>query len=216
MEGRESLDFIDVGSLSEDTSRDGIALLDSWAALRNDPTSVRLLLPLARALGFEDVKVKGSNDRTSDGETVYSIETTPIADRGIVGLPDFGSRAGGKYRLFTVRGRVTGEAIIRDAGKRYAAGSPPNIVLFLGVLDPDSRRTLAQDFDTGEYHSTIVLDEALVAFLATWPGNRLAAFFDCASAFAFSHSTRTRPSYLPKCSSVAPPLARRSSPCPAT
>ena len=197
MENRESSDFIDVSSLSEDTSRDGIALLDSWIALRNDPTSVRLLLPLARALGFEDVKVKGSNDRTSDGEAIYSLETTPITDRGIVGLPDFGSRAGGKYRLFTVRGRATGEAVIRDAGKRYAGGSPPNIVLFLGVLDPDSRRTLAQDFDTGEYHSTIVLDEALVAFLATWPGSRLAAFFDCASAFAFSQPFDPDASELP-------------------
>ena len=197
MEGRESLDFIDVSGLSEDTSRDGIALLDSWTALRNDPTAVRLLLPLVKALGFEDVKVKGSNDRTSDGETIYSIEATPVADRGIVGLPDFGSRAGGKYRLFTVRGRATGEAVIRDAGKRHAAGSPPNIVLFLGVLDPDSRRTLAQDFDTGEYHSTIVLDEALVAFLATWPGNRLAAFFDCASAFAFSQPFDPDASELP-------------------
>ena len=197
MDGREFSDFIDVSGLSEDTTRDGIALLDSWMALRNDPTSVRLLLPLVRALGFEDVKVKGSNDRTSDGEAIYSLETTPIADRGIVGIPDFGSRAGGKYRLFTVRGRATGEAVIRDAGKRYAAGSPPNIVLFLGVLDPDSRRTLAQDFDTGEYHSTIVLDEALVAFLATWPGNRLAAFFDCASAFAFSQPFDPDASGLP-------------------
>ncbi|MDE0456554.1 MAG: hypothetical protein OXI15_04610 [Chromatiales bacterium] len=186
LEGRESSDLIDVGGLSEDTTRDGIALLDSWVALRNDPTSVRLLLPLVKALGFEDAKVKGSNDRTFGGEAIYSIETTPIADRGIVGIPDFGSRAGGKYRLFTVRGRATGEAVMRDAGKRYTAGSPPNIVLFLGVLDVDSRRTLARDFDTGEYHSTLVLDEVLVVFLAAWPGNRLAAFFDCASAFAFS------------------------------
>ena len=197
IESRESSDFIDASGLSKDTSRDGIALLDSWIALRSARTSVRLLLPFMRALGFEDAKVKGSNDKTFGGETVYSIETTPIADRGIAGLPDFGSRADGKYRLFTVRGRTTGEAVIREAGKRYAAGSPPNIVLFLGVLDADSRCALAKDFDSGEYHSTIVLDEALVAFLASWSGNRLAAFFDCASAFAFSQPFDPDASELP-------------------
>ena len=186
IESRESSDFIDASGLSEDTSRDGIAILDSWIALRSNRTSDRLLLPFVRALGFEDAKVKGGNDKTFGGEAVYSIETTPIADRSIAKLPDFGSRADGKYRLFTVRGRATGEAVIQEAGRRHVAGKSPNIVLFFGILDADSRRALARDFDSGEYHSTIVLDEALVAFLAAWPGNRLAAFFDCASAFAFS------------------------------
>ena len=187
IESRESSDFIDASGLSDDTSDNGIALLDAWIALRNNRTSVRLLRPLVKALGFEDVKVKGSNDKaTISGETIHSLETAPIADRCIAGLPEFGSRADGNYRLVTVRRRTTGEAVIQEAGKRHAAGSPPNIILFFGILDVDSRRTLARDFDSGEYHSTIVLDDALVAFLAAWPGNRLAAFFDCASAFAFS------------------------------
>ena len=186
IESRESSDFIDASGLSDDTSGNGIALLDSWIALRSNRTSVRLLRPLVKALGFEDVNVKGSNDKTVGGETIYSLETTPIADRGIAGLPDFGSRADGSYRLFTVRGRATGEAVIQEAGKRHAAGRPPNIVFFFGTLDAGSRRALARDFDSGEYHSTIVLDEALIAFLAAWPGTRLAAFFDCASAFTFS------------------------------
>ena len=186
IENRESSDFIDASGLSRDTSRDGIVLLDSWIALRNSRTSASSLLLLMRALGFEDAKVTGSNDKTFGGEKIHSLETTPVADRGITGLPDFGSRADGKYRLFAVRGRATGEAVIREVGKRYAAGSPPNIVLFLGVLDAGSRRALAQDFDSGAYHPTIVLDEALVAFLAACPGNRLVTFFDCVSAFAFS------------------------------
>ena len=186
IKSQESSDLIDANKLSDDMSGDGIAFLDSWIALRNNRTSVRLLRPLVKALGFESAKVKGTNDKTTSGEIIYSLETTPIADRGIVGLPDFGSRANGNYRLFTVRGRTTGEAVIQEAGKRHAAGRPPNIVFFFGILDAYLRRELARDFDSGEYHSTIVLDEALVAFLAAWPGNRLAAFFDCTSAFAFS------------------------------
>ena len=186
IEGRESSDFVDASGLSKDAVRDGIALLDTWVAVRDSPTSVRLLVPLMRALGFEYPKVKGSNAKTSDGENIYVLQTSPVGDREIARLPDFGSRADGNYQLFAVRGRATGEAVIREAGKRYPTGSPPNIVLFLGVLDSDSRRALARAFGRGEYHSTIVLDEALVAFLTAWPANRLGAFFDCASAFAFS------------------------------
>ena len=197
IENRSSSELIDASMLSKDSIRDGIALLDAWDALRDSQTSVRLLVPLIRALGFEHPKVKGSNDKTGGRENIYVLQTSPVANRDIARLPDFGSHADGNYRLFAVRDRATGEAIIREAGKRHPAGSPPNIVLFVGVLDSDSRRALARAFGAGECHSTIVLDEALVAFLTTWPGNRLGAFFDCASAFAFSQPFDPDASELP-------------------
>ena len=186
LESRSSSEFVDASGLSEDSVREGIALLDAWADLSDRPTSNRWIGPLMRALGFENPKVKGSSDTTGGGENIYTLETSPVADRDIARLPDFGSRADGNYRLFAVRGRATGEAVIREAGKRHPTGSPPNIVLFIGVLDSESRRALARAFRAGECHATIVLDEALVSFLATWSGERLGAFFDCASAFAFS------------------------------
>jgi len=186
IEMRKYSDFIDARGLSTDASRDGIGVLDAWVSLRDGRTSVRSLSALMRTLGFAHIKVHGSNDETLGGEKVFTLRTVPIADRDIVGLPDFGSRADGKYRLFAIRGRVTGEAVIRETGKWNTAGSTPNIILFLGVLDTDSRRSLAREFSSSEYHPTIVLDEALVVFLAAWPGDRLGALFDCASAFAFS------------------------------
>ena len=135
IERQESSDFIDASRLSKDTSRDGVALLDSWTGLRNDQTSAGSLLPLLRALGFEDAKVIKTDENTFDGEKIYSLKTRPIADRRIVGLPDFGSRASGEYRLFVVRGRTNGEAVIREADKQYSTKTPPNIALFLGLLD---------------------------------------------------------------------------------
>ena len=186
LESRSSSEFVDASGLSEDAVREGIALLDAWIDLCDYPTSNCRLLPLMRALGFENPKVKRSSDKTGADKNIYVLDASPVANRDIARLPDFGSRADGNYRLFAVRGRTTGEAVIREAEKRRPTGSPPNIALFIGVLDVESRRMLAQAFGAGECHSTIVLDEALVAFLATWPGNRLAAFFDCTSAFAFS------------------------------
>ena len=194
---RHSEEFIDASGLSEDAARDGIDLLDAWAALRDGPTSVDGLRALVSALGFAHARVHRTPDETLGGEGVFTLQAVPVADRGIAQLPDFGSRAGGSYRLFAVRGRTTGEAIIREVGKRNGVGSSPNIVLFFGILDAHSRRSLARDFLTHEYDLTIVLDESLVVFLAAWRGDRLGAFFDCVSAFAFSQPFEPDASELP-------------------
>ena len=186
IDGRHSDDFIDASELSEDGSRDGIDLLKAWVALRDGPTSISGLSALMSALGFARAKVQRTSEETLGGEGVFALLVSPITDRGIVQLPDFGSRADGTYRLFAVRRRKTEEAIIREVGRQNGPGRPPNIALFFGILDADARRSLARDFRNEEYHPTIVLDESLIVFLAAWGGDRLSAFFDCVSAFTFS------------------------------
>ena len=183
---RTSEEFIDASGLSDDGSQDGIDLLDAWTVLRDGQTSIDGLRTLMSALGFGDVKVQGTNEETLGGETVFLLDVEPVTDRDIVQLPDFGSRANGRYRIFSVRKRQTSEAIIREVGRPNGGARSPNIALFFGVLDTESRRVLARDLQIGNCHPTIVLDESLVVFLAAWPGHRLAAFFDCVSAFTFS------------------------------
>ena len=181
-----SADLIDAADLSDDARRDAIDVLNAWAALRDNRTSIRSLTALMMAIGFGDAKIKGSNDNTHGGETVFQLQTAPITDRNIAKLPDFGSRANGRYRVFAIRDRITEEAIIREVIQQTAPRIQPSIVVFLGTLDADARRTLADAFRSGNYHPTIVLDEAMVAFLAMQLRNRLGALFDCASAFAFA------------------------------
>ena len=183
---RDSDEFINASELSEDASRDGVDLLKAWMTLRDGQTTLDGLGALTRALGFARPKVQRTPDDTLDDESVFALQTLPIADRAVVQLPDFGSRARGTYLLFAIRRRTTGEAIIREVGRQDGAGRPPNIVLFFGILDADARRSLARDLQTEERHPTIVLDESLVVFLAAWPTERLAAFFDCVSAFTAS------------------------------
>ena len=186
IERQDTADVVDASQLSEDARRDGIELLNAWIGMRENRTSLTSLRTLMRAIGFDDAKVKGSNDNTQGGEKIFLLQTRPIADRHIARLPDFGSRADGRYRIFAIRGRVTEEAIIREAAKRDTARNSPSIALFFGVLDTEARRALARDFSSGHYHPTIVLDEALAAFLAVQPHGRLGVLFDCASAFSFS------------------------------
>ena len=187
IEAGESADIIDASGLSESARRDGLGVLDAWVALRNKKSlTVRSWRELMKAIGFDNARVKGSNKKSHGSETIFSLQATPVADRHIVRLPDFGSGANGKYRLVAIRRHITAEAIIREASKREAAGKQATILIFLGVLDADERRTLARDFARGDCHPTVVLDETLAAFLAAQPKNRLGAFFDSASAFAFS------------------------------
>ena len=187
VENREHMGPIDATRLSEDATRDSVHFLKKWTALRDGRAGVDTLSTLMSALGFKDAKVeRGSDGRMIGGERVFTLQATPVADRSVAQLPDFGSHAKGRYRLLTIRDRVTEEAIIQEAGKRSADGGPPNIVLFLNFLDTVARRALARAFSSGRHHPTLVLDEALVAFVAAWSGDRLGAFFDCASAFAFA------------------------------
>ena len=195
--GRESDDLIDASELSEDGSRDGIDLLEAWVALRDGRTSISGLSAFMSALGFASATVHQTDEETLGRERVFALIASPIADRSIVQLPDFGSRADGKYRLFAVRRRKTEEAIIREVGRQNGPGRPPNIALFFGILDTDARRSLARDFRNEEYHPTIVLDESLVVFLAAWGGDRLRAFFNCVSAFTFSQPFEPDAAELP-------------------
>ena len=178
---------IDAARLSEDAARDGGQILEAWESLRGGRTGDDTLRALMSALGFTNAEVERESDgRMIGGERVFLLKARPVVDRNVAQLPDFGSHARGRYRLLTIRGRVTEEAIVREAGERSTDKRPPNIVLFLSVLDADARRALAHAFSSGRHHPTLVLDEALVTFLAAWSGDRLGAFFDCASAFAFA------------------------------
>ena len=178
---------VETAQLSTDAAEDGISLLEMWSDLRIGRAAVRDgLRAFMSAIGFADVKIRGRAEQPDNRTASFVLETHSVADRRISQIPDFGSRARGRYRLVVIREYVTEEVILREAGDRNAAGTSPNIVLFLNVLDTNARRALARGFNSGRYHPTIVLDEVLVAFLAVQPGDRLGAFFDCAAAFSFA------------------------------
>ncbi|MDE0042363.1 MAG: hypothetical protein OXT74_10030, partial [Candidatus Poribacteria bacterium] len=105
-------DIIDARGLSEDARRDAIGVVDAWVALRDNRTSISSLSNFMKAIGFGDAKIKGSNEKTRAGETVFQLQTAPINDRYVAKLPDFGSGANGRYRVFAIRGRVTEESIV--------------------------------------------------------------------------------------------------------
>ena len=174
---------VDATRLSANSARDGANFIKTWSELRSGNMDKNLLKALMRTLGFTGVEV--SNERqTNTGGKEFLLQTAPIANRRITQLPDFGSRANGRYRLASSSLEYsTVEAIVQTVEQSKI----PTIVLFWDVLDIGERRELAHNLSFGTYEPVLVLDEALITFLATKSGERrLSTFFDCASAFSFS------------------------------
>ena len=174
-------------SLERKSGSDGSRLIDAWLALQNGGIQADDLRVLMELVGFVDTKVSrrsGGND-TSGSRPVALMQSKPVADRDVTPLPSFGSLAAGRYRLFVLRDRASHQAVLTAAGD-WQADSTPRIVILCGVLDAGERRLLARAFQSGEYHSTLLLDEALVVYLAALPAHRLRAFFACSSAFSFA------------------------------
>lgn len=200
LEGSTAAGPVDASGISPDSARDGRRLLEAWSDLHHSQAGPDKLRTLIGAVGFAGVNVQEAESRHEDIRT-YRLETIPLNNQDYSRLPDFGSLAGGRYQLVVVRNYKTEEAIIGNAEEWRADGAPPNIVLFLNVLDADARRALAHGFSSGKYAPTIVLDEALAVFLAArGGGSRLAAFLGCAQAFAYAQP------YDPSATEVPPEM----------
>ena len=187
---------VDATHLSQNIVHNGLSLIDAWTNLKNKmiATNVKNFM---EKLGFKDVAVS-RNKVMSTEEIVYTLETEPIANRSKAQLPDFGSRANGRYRLVVIRNRSTIESIFQAVDKGSVDGHSPNVVLFLNFIDKEERLSLAKQFGSGDLHPTVVLDDALLTFLAVRPSDQwIVTFFDCASAFTFSQPFNPNASEVP-------------------
>ncbi len=182
---------IDAKQLTNDIAHNGFNLIDAWSNLQTamitEPGIVaNSIKDLLQQLGFKDAVVEREKKVINTEEIDFRLKIDPIADRSKVPLPDFGSRANGLYRIVAIRDRLTIESIIQTAGKSVD-GNPPNIVLFFNFLDAEERRSLAREFSSSDLCPTVVLDDALITFLAVRPSDKwIVTFFDCASAFTFA------------------------------
>ncbi|MYD60516.1 MAG: AAA family ATPase [Gemmatimonadetes bacterium] len=186
---RKCVGPVDATQLSPDIVRNGISLIDAWSNLQTEMLTDNVgnaLENFLKQLGFKNAVVDRKNNVMNTEVINFRLKIDPIADRSRVQLPDFGSRANGLYQIVTIRSYVTIEPIIQTASKS-TGGDLPNIVLFFNFLDEEERRSLAREFSSSDLRPTVVLDNALVSFLAIRPSNKwIGTFFGCASAFTFA------------------------------
>lgn len=178
---RESAGPFNILGLSQDSIDRGIDLLECWITLtRSHHISTKMVQDLLGAIGFTIERI----ERTSSEKII--LNTSIVANREVIALPDFGSRARGRYAIKIVRGRTSAQSITSEIGPWTGSSKPPVIVIFLNALNGGQRSILGATFHSDEYTPTAVLDEALLVYLALSNEDSLQTFFRCASAFAFA------------------------------
>ena len=96
-------------------------------------------------------------------------------------VPLFGSDADGNYLVEVIRGQPKTIELFQQM-QGDAASQRATFHLYANLLSATDRSSLAHRAHNHGYQG-LVIDDALVAYLAFLQGNRLAAFFRIASAF---------------------------------
>ena len=195
---------VDVTKLSNDEARNGSELVNIWRRLFETRREKVVLESLFASLQFVDPTIALHRPEHLEahirrpGFDVARLRTRVISDRTIAQLPEFGSRAEGKYRVILVRNVFTSDAVVRSVGALEHDERSPIMVICPDHLSIESRQSLAYNFARGSFGSPLVLDETLLVFLAmTSESERLSAFFDCASAFSFASPYNPDSAYVP-------------------
>ena len=165
----------------DDTSGQAAEFMQAWVNLGRSKADLREahIRAVLAYLGFVDPKVTAMR-RVTPRFKVFQARTELVSDRRVCPTPAFGSTAGGQYRIICALDRPDEEDLAAEVD-RSSDGSP-TIVFYLGVFSERHRRLLAR-LSRQKPRSMVVLDMALALFLATRPGGRLRAFFECALPF---------------------------------
>ena len=164
-----------------DTSGQAAEFMQAWVNLGRSKANLREahICAVLAHLGFVDPKVTAIR-RMTPRFKVFQARIELVSDRRVCPTPAFGSTAGGRYRIICALDRPNEEDLAAEVD-RSSDGSP-TIVFYLGVFSERHRRLLAR-LSRQKPRLMVVLDMALALFLATRPGGRLRAFFECALPF---------------------------------
>ena len=191
VEGQVQHGLIDSTKLSRNDAHESVNIIRTWMSLLRGRRTKGDLESLFATIGFTSPIVSLVRSKQSGLNDAW-LKCDVIADRSICQIPEFGSKANGKYSVVLITNRTTGEAIVRRISLLPKDEQSSVIVIFLGCLDISERKSLVSQFAFGRHGSPLVLDEALVVFLALESaGVRLKAFFDCTCAF--SHASPYNP-----------------------
>lgn len=159
-----------------------IKLLDAWKKC-SAPRAVEFENSLAdtiSALGFTEPKLDNFKQPASSAtEFSCRVSVRPLRERETAVLPEFGSVAGGHYRILCLWQKRGVEEIAEAFGRSPQGGA--TLILFFGILDTGRRRQLAAQ--AHRLRNALVIDDVLVAYLALLSGARLPNLLACTLPF---------------------------------
>ncbi len=184
-------------AMTEPRRTESCALLDAWRKMRasNELTHLKVFLrDFFAQLGLREIELDEPHRKGRQADWEVQLSCDPLRNRNICIVPRFGSEADGEYLVLGLRGQPTVPDLTTRVDK--ASLRKPTIVLYFGRLNETDRRELAQCRPDSD-RSFLVIDEALVAFLAMTPEARLHAFFSCTLPFACSQPFTDTASTVP-------------------
>ena len=170
---RKDILGLSFSSLSAAQADRSATMLEAWYLMnRETPETPQKLHDFAARLGFVPMGVK--EERGGTGK-VFALRTEALRDRALCPVHSFGSTAAGHYRIILNDKAPARNHIIQ------AVGSDPNrppIIFHFGSIARDDREWLRRWSVKNEI-PFIVVDEALVLYLASLPADTLGTMFDC-------------------------------------
>jgi len=193
--GNVPLGPIDINDIRGGQARSAATLLDNWFTskrLAGRITDPRRISSVVEALGFNDVEC--TLGRTSTKNLWVNVRTRPLRDRTICPVPQYGSMAGGLYRLLLIWHRPTEDELVNEIGETSAGA--PVIVFYFGRLTERRRRDLA-GLCRRRRRTFVLLDDTLLVFLCGEKQSRLPAFWACTLPFTFIEPYTTTAGLVP-------------------
>ena len=140
--------------------------VQSWVSLVRDKRKTGYLDHLKVVLGLLGLEVKGSFDQKERSKPLRWW-TVVQADRiGQALVPAYGSGSNDRYQVLLCWDRLSADRLLDLVAER--PNSSPTIVLYFHTLPARERRSLTdRSRPHGKNVSTVVIDHATIAFLAT-------------------------------------------------
>ncbi len=157
---------LDFSGLDVSAARSGAEALDAWRKVANEarqPTWREALAPVLRLLG-----VSGGTEtrrKPSDADH-HRFDLSGVTRQGKALVPEFGSLTHGTYAVVLAWNRPSIDMLLTWVGQD-AREAQATIVLYFGTLSADQRCLLANRLRKGGQRPVVVIDDAVIAHLAS-------------------------------------------------
>ena len=199
-EGRRH-DVLEFDQLAEDDLASASGLVESWSHLRTSPRRSRARVAKAvreifGCLGFDNVHVPLDGSAASAGPVLWTgeLRADPLSGREQCAIAQFGSSARGRYRLLVYFDPLDTTKVVQKLGGPHADQAA--IVVCAAPL-PDRQRQQLVSASFEKKLPFVLLDECLLAFLASRTNPCPASFFALSLPFSHCQAFQTRSSFVP-------------------
>lgn len=194
-------DVLEFDQLDEDDLASASGLLESWSQLRTSPRGNRARVAKAvreifGRLGFDNVHVPLDETAARAGTVMWTgeLRTDPLSGREQCTIAQFGSAARGRYRLLVCFDPLDATKVVQKLGGPHA-DQAAIVVCAAPLLDSQRQQLVRASFE--KKLPFVLLDQCLLAFLASRTSPCPASFFALSLPFSHCQAFQTRSSFVP-------------------